>query len=218
MIREPILFRPFFSLLLLLSFSPFCTYEPTSQIHPNKTTYEIGETFDSTGMVVTATYSYGAPKQLSSNEYQLTLTDSNDASFNLSTPFTTMGTYTLTVEYNKIKSAPITITVEHKGYIYDENSKTYYVSNENGLMAWNEAVQSDLLLNCTLTEDINMTGQEWTPVGNSGQTYNGTFDGQGHTITSLNISSPSEAVAFHDFFCREDDVYPTTIIRPAILD
>ena len=34
MIREPILFRPFFSLLLLLLFSPFCTYEPTSQIHP----------------------------------------------------------------------------------------------------------------------------------------------------------------------------------------
>ena len=40
-----------------------------------------------------------------------------------------------------------------------------------------------------------MTGKEWTPVGNSGQTYNGTFDGQGHTITGLNISSPSEAVA-----------------------
>ena len=36
MIREPILFRPFFSLLLLLSFSPFCTYEPTSQIHPSQ--------------------------------------------------------------------------------------------------------------------------------------------------------------------------------------
>ena len=35
MIREPILFRPFFSLLLLLLFSPFCTYEPTSQIHPS---------------------------------------------------------------------------------------------------------------------------------------------------------------------------------------
>src|SRR5699024_9214664 len=31
---ERILFRLFFSLLLLLSFSPFCTYEPTSQIHP----------------------------------------------------------------------------------------------------------------------------------------------------------------------------------------
>ena len=35
MIRERILFRLFFSLLLLLSFSPFCTYEPTSQIHPS---------------------------------------------------------------------------------------------------------------------------------------------------------------------------------------
>src|SRR5699024_11124898 len=34
MIRELILFRPFFSLLLLPSFSPFCTYEPTFQIHP----------------------------------------------------------------------------------------------------------------------------------------------------------------------------------------
>ena len=35
MIRERILFRLFFSLLLLLSFSPFCTYELTFQIHPN---------------------------------------------------------------------------------------------------------------------------------------------------------------------------------------
>ena len=35
MIRERILFRLFFSLLLLLSFSPFRTYEPTFQIHPN---------------------------------------------------------------------------------------------------------------------------------------------------------------------------------------
>ena len=39
MIRELILFRPFFSVLLLLSFSPFCTYEPTSQIHPRKAFY-----------------------------------------------------------------------------------------------------------------------------------------------------------------------------------
>ena len=39
MIRERILFRLFFSLLLLLSFSPFCTYEPTFQIHPNLSTY-----------------------------------------------------------------------------------------------------------------------------------------------------------------------------------
>ena len=89
-------------------------------------------------------------------------------------------------------------TAEDLGYfIQDDGSYTVYTAN--GLLAWNEAAQSDYTLNCTLTADINMTGKEWTPVGNSGQTYNGTFDGQGHTITGLDISSPSEAVAlFHN--------------------
>ena len=85
-------------------------------------------------------------------------------------------------------------TAEDLGYfIQDDGSYTVYTAN--GLLAWNEAAQSDYTLNCTLTADINLTGKEWTPVGNSGQTYNGTFDGQGHTITGLNISSPSKAVA-----------------------
>ena len=89
-------------------------------------------------------------------------------------------------------------TAEDLGYfIQDDGSYTVYTAN--GLLAWNEAAQSDYTLNCTLTADIDLTGKEWTPVGNSGQTYNGTFDGQGHTITGLNISSPSEAVAlFHN--------------------
>ncbi len=78
---------------------------------------------------------------------------------------------------------------EDLGYNYDTNTKTYTVYNADGLMAWNEAVQSDLSLNCTLTEDINMTGKEWTPIGNTFQTYNGTFDGQGYSITGLNASS-----------------------------
>lgn len=83
---------------------------------------------------------------------------------------------------------------EDLGYsIQDDGSYTVY--NANGLKEWAEAVQTDPTINCTLTADINLTGKEWTPVGNSGQTYNGTFDGQGHTITGLNISSPSEAVA-----------------------
>lgn len=85
-------------------------------------------------------------------------------------------------------------TAEDLGYfIQDDGSYTVYTAN--GLLAWNEAAQTDPTINCTLTADINLTGKEWTPVGNSGQTYNGTFDGQGHTITGLNISSPSEAVA-----------------------
>lgn len=84
-------------------------------------------------------------------------------------------------------------TAEDLGYfIQDDGSYTVYTAD--GLMAWNEAAQSDPSLNCTLTADINMTGKTWTPVGMS-INYSGTFDGQGHTITGLNISSPSEAVA-----------------------
>ena len=84
-------------------------------------------------------------------------------------------------------------TAEDLGYfIQDDGSYTVYTAD--GLLAWNEAAQSDPSLNCALTADINMTGKEWTPVGMS-INYSGTFDGQGHTITGLNISSPSEAVA-----------------------
>lgn len=84
-------------------------------------------------------------------------------------------------------------TAEDLGYfIQDDGSYTVYTAN--GLLAWNEAAQSDYTLNCTLTADINMTGKTWTPVGMS-INYSGTFDGQGHTITGLDISSPSEAVA-----------------------
>ena len=87
---------------------------------------------------------------------------------------------------------------EDLGYNYDTTTKTYTVYNADGLLAWAEAAKSDLSFNCTLTADINMTSKEWTPVGMS-INYSGTFDGQGHTITGLNISSPSEAVAlFHN--------------------
>ena len=80
---------------------------------------------------------------------------------------------------------------EDLGYNYATTTKTYTVYNADGLMAWAEAAQSDLSFNCTLTADIDLTGKEWTPVGNSGQTYNGTFDGQGHSITGLAITTNS---------------------------
>ena len=89
-------------------------------------------------------------------------------------------------------------TAEDLGYFIQDDG-SYAVYTANGLKEWAETVQSDPALNIILTADIDLTGTEWTPVGNSGQTYNGTFDGQGHTITGLNISSPSEAVAlFHN--------------------
>ena len=81
---------------------------------------------------------------------------------------------------------------EDLGYNYDTNTKTYTVYNADGLMAWNEAAQIDLSINCTLTADINLTGKKWTPIGDgsmSKYSYQGTFDGQGHRITGLAITT-----------------------------
>ena len=82
---------------------------------------------------------------------------------------------------------------EDLGYsIQDDGSYTVYTAN--GLKEWAEAVQTDPTLNITLTADIDLTGETWTPVGMN-RPYSGTFNGQGHTITGLNISSSSGAVA-----------------------
>ena len=39
-----------------------------------------------------------------------------------------------------------------------------------------------------LTQDIDLNGQEWTPIGTSSNIFKGTFDGQGHTVKNLKIS------------------------------
>lgn len=44
----------------------------------------------------------------------------------------------------------------------------------------------------TLTEDINLGGKEWTPIGNESFPFHGTFDGGGHTIRGLHISQNRE--------------------------
>ena len=79
------------------------------------------------------------------------------------------------------------------GYIYDSNTKTYTVYNADGLLAWNEAAQKDRSINCTLTADIDLTGKVWTPIGTGyDNSYTGTFDGGGHTITGLTVTTNDE--------------------------
>lgn len=81
---------------------------------------------------------------------------------------------------------------EDLGYNYDTTTKTYTVYNADGLMAWNEATRKDLSINCTLTADIDLTGKKWTPIGKGTMSeygYQGTFDGQGHRITGLAITT-----------------------------
>ena len=77
-------------------------------------------------------------------------------------------------------------------YIYDKETNTYTVYTADGLLAWNEAAQIDLSINCTLTADIDLTGKKWTPIGDGSMSkygYQGTFDGQGHRITGLAITT-----------------------------
>ena len=81
------------------------------------------------------------------------------------------------------------------GYIYDSNTKTYTVYNADGLLAWNEAAQKDRSINCTLTADIDLTGKDWTPIGtNFYNSYTGTFNGGGHTIKGLTVTTNDQYV------------------------
>ena len=69
-----------------------------------------------------------------------------------------------------------------------QNDGSYMVYNAKGLLAWNEAAQKDESINCTLTDDIDLTGKEWTRIG-TWPGYSGVFNGQGHRITGLNFSA-----------------------------
>ena len=143
--------------------------------NPTKITYISGESFNPAGMTVSEVYSDGTTKPVTSGYTWSPKTLSKD-------------TTEVTISYGG-KSTTVPVKILDENNSYDADTKTYSIATADGLMAWNEAVQDDLTLNCTLTENINLTGKEWTPIGNSFQTYNGTFDGQGYSITSLNASS-----------------------------
>ena len=80
---------------------------------------------------------------------------------------------------------------EDLGYIYDSNTNTYTVYNADGLMNIAELVNGGKTdINITLDKNIDLTGKVWTPIGTDyDNAYTGTFDGGGHTITGLTITT-----------------------------
>ena len=62
---------------------------------------------------------------------------------------------------------------------------THYVSTEEELLDWADALTNNTSLNCVLLDDITLT-EDWTPVCIDG--YAGTFDGRGHKISNLKKS------------------------------
>ena len=91
------------------------------------------------------------------------------------------GEYTYTVSLAAAKDLGYTI----------ESNGTYTVTSADGLMNVAELVnggKSDI--NITLDTDIDLTGKDWTPIGtNYDNSYKGTFDGGGHTITGLTFTT-----------------------------
>ena len=99
-------------------------------------------------------------------------------------------------------------TAEDLGYIYDSNTKTYTVYNADGLMNIAELVNGGKTdINITLTADIDLTGKNWTPIGTDyDNSYKGTFDGGGHTITGLTFTTNDEFAGLFGWLNRAGTV------------
>ena len=84
---------------------------------------------------------------------------------------------------------------EDPGYTVSEDGRTYEVYNAEGLKniakLVNEEGKTDI--NITLTDNIDLTGIDWTPIGkDDNKAYTGTFDGNGKTITGLTVTGSNK--------------------------
>ena len=96
------------------------------------------------------------------------------------------GEYTYTVSLAAAKDLGYTI----------ESNGSYTVTSADGLMNVAELVKGGKTdINITLTADIDLTGKNWTPIGTSfSNKYTGTFDGGGHTIKGLTVTTYDQFV------------------------
>ena len=97
---------------------------------------------------------------------------------------------------------------EDLGYIYDSNINTYTVYNANGLMNVAELVNGGKTdINITLDKNIDLTGKSWTPIGTDyDNSYTGNFDGGGHTITGLTVTTNDENVGLFGYLGKAGTV------------
>lgn len=81
---------------------------------------------------------------------------------------------------------------KNKGYT-DDGQGNYTVTTADGLMNVAELVNGGKTdINITLDTDLDLTGKEWTPIGNYEKQYTGTFNGGGHTITGLTVTGSDQ--------------------------
>jgi len=63
-------------------------------------------------------------------------------------------------------------------------ARSIAISDRAGL----EAIKNDLSGNYYLTADIDLSGAEWAPLGDSADLFTGIFDGQGHALRNLTVT------------------------------
>ena len=126
-----------------------------------------------------------APQSVAAGTTFITCTFNNGKTFvykmKNATDWQAGGEYTYTVSLAAAKDLGYTI----------ESNGSYTVTSADGLMNIAELVnggKSDI--NITLDTDIDLTGKDWTPIGTDyDNSYKGTFDGGGHTITGLTFTT-----------------------------
>ena len=94
-----------------------------------------------------------------------------------------------------------------KGYIIEDDG-SYTVTSADGLMNIAELVNGGKSnINITLDTDIDLTGKDWTPIGTDyDNSYKGTFDGGGHTITGLTFTTNDEYAGLFGWLNRAGTV------------
>ncbi len=129
-----------------------------------------------------------APQSVAAGTAFITCTFTNGKTFvykmKNATDWQAGGEYTYTVSLAAAKDPGYTI----------EGNGSYTVTSADGLMNVAELVNGGKTdINITLDKNIDLTGKDWMPIGTSFRnSYTGTFDGGGHTITGLTVTTNDE--------------------------
>ena len=143
-----------------------------------------------------------APQSVAAGTIFITCTFTNGKTFvykmKNATDWQAGGEYTYTVSLAAAKDPGYTI----------EGNGSYTVTSADGLMNVAELVNGGKTdINITLDKNIDLTGKDWTPIGTSfDNSYTGTFDGGGHTITGLTITTKDQFVGLFGYLNRAGTV------------
>ena len=143
-----------------------------------------------------------APQSVAAGTTFITCTFTNGKTFvykmKNATDWQAGGEYTYTVSLAAAKDLGYTI----------ESDGSYTVTSADGLMNIAELVNGGKTdINITLDKNIDLTGKGWTPIGtNYDNSYTGTFDGGGHTIKGLTVTTNDQFVGLFGYLNRAGTV------------